>query len=183
MNRLHIQDSSLPKEKAEKLLYRLLEQYQEPLFRFVYFKIHHRESALDIVQDIFTKVWIYICDGKKIEHEQAFLYRIARNAVIDHYKKARSSSLDALLESHPEQEPAFMKNEHESLADSDEVLSLINSLGEEDALILYLRYVEDKSLEDIARFLGKTKNATTVRIHRAVEKLKTKVDTQKQDYE
>ena len=126
MNRLHIQESSLPKEKAEKLLYRLLEQYEESLFRFVYFKINHRENALDIVQDIFTKVWLYICDGKKIEHEQAFLYRIARNAVIDYYKKARSASLDAILESHPEQEPAFMKNEQEVLADTDEVRSLIN---------------------------------------------------------
>lgn len=178
MNRLHTQDSSLPKEKAEKLLYRLLEQYQDPLFRFVYFKINHRESALDIVQDIFIKVWNYICDGKKIEHEQAFLYRIARNAVIDHYKKARSASLDALLEHSPEQEPVFLKNDQDTLADTDEVISLINSLGEEDAMILYLRYVEDKSLEDIARLLGKTKNATTVKIHRAVEKLKSKVEEQ-----
>lgn len=183
MNRLHTQDSSLPKEKAEKLLYRLLEQYEEPLFRFVYFKIHHRESALDIVQDIFTKVWIYICDGKKIEHEQAFLYRIARNAVIDHYKKSRTSSLDALLEAHPEDEPGTPNNDHDKTSDATIVQKLINTLPEEDAMVLYLRFVEDKSLDDIARLLGKTKNATTVKIHRAVEKLKALVGNNEEFYE
>jgi RNA polymerase sigma-70 factor (ECF subfamily) len=183
MNRLHIQDSSLPKEKAEKLLYRLLDQYEEPLFRFVYFKINHRESALDIVQDIFTKVWIYICDGKKIEHEQAFLYRTARNAVIDHYKKSRTSSLDAILEEHPEVEPGTAKNEYDKVSDKILVQQLINTLPEEDATVLYLRFVEDKSLDDIARLLGKTKNATTVKIHRAVEKLKALVGNDEKFYE
>jgi RNA polymerase sigma-70 factor, ECF subfamily len=176
MNRLYQQDSSLAKEKAETLLYRLLQDFEEPLFRFVLFKVSNREVALDIVQDTFTKVWQYICSGKKIEHEQAFLYRIARNAVIDHYKKAKSLSLDFILSEGHDVRDDSSQRKVEAESDYTYITNLLEHLDEESQTLIYMRYIEEVPIEEIARLFGKTKNAITVKIHRSLAKLKAMVE-------
>ena len=63
------------------------DDFNDDIFRFVYLKTRNRDTALDLTQETFTKAWEYVDDGKEVGHMRGFLYQIARNLVIDHYRK------------------------------------------------------------------------------------------------
>ena len=75
---------------------RIFDFYQEKIYRFVYLKVATGEDAEDITAETFLKAWQYIKEGKKVQSLQAFLYQVARNLVVDFYRKkvAQTESLE-----------------------------------------------------------------------------------------
>lgn len=162
--------------EQQALFSKLFEEYQDAIFRFVFFRVGNRHIALDITQDTFVRLWGHLAKGGAIEHEQAFVYRIAKNAVIDYYKKSKSSSLDNLLENGFDPETTINTDEIFRNDDIKMVQGLLEDLDEESKQIIFLRYTEEKPIEEIADLYGKTTNAMTVRIHRIIQKLKGRYD-------
>ncbi|HVY35937.1 MAG TPA: sigma-70 family RNA polymerase sigma factor [Candidatus Paceibacterota bacterium] len=158
--------------KKEDQFFSLFERYQDPIFRFLYFRSGNRAVALDITQDTFTKTWMYLASGKTITHEEGFLYRTARNALIDYYKRSKSASLDALMESGFDPEDDLSNEKIFKGDDMATVRSLVEGLDEESKQIVFLRFSEERPIEEIAILFGKTTNAMTVQIHRIMKKLR-----------
>ncbi|MDQ5931005.1 MAG: hypothetical protein QG674_171 [Patescibacteria group bacterium] len=164
---------SMNRENEQQALFsKLFEEYQDAIFRFVFFRVGSRHIALDITQDTFVRLWGYLAKGGEVLHEQAFVYRIAKNAVIDYYKKSKSSSLDSLLENGFDPETNTHTDEIFRNDDIKMVQGLLEELDEESKQIIFLRYTEEKPIEEIANIYGKSVNAMTVRIHRIIQKLK-----------
>jgi RNA polymerase sigma factor (sigma-70 family) len=95
---------------------------------------------------------------------------MARNLVIDWYRKRKEQSLDALAEDGFE----FASNEHGTIEDHAqlrEVLDTIRELNDLSREALILRFVEGFSPKDIAALSGETANAVSVRINRALKKV------------
>ena len=161
-------------QDKQALFSKLFEEYQDAIFRFTLFRVGSRSVALDITQDTFIRLWGHLAKGGKIEHEQAFVYRIAKNAVIDYYKKSKSSSLDSLLEGGYEPETNIHTEEIFRNDDIKMVQGLLEDLDEESKQIIFLRYTEEKPIEEIAVLFGKSTNAMTVRIHRIIQRLKSR---------
>ncbi len=160
----------------EQHFFDMVERNQDAIFRFIYFRVTNRAVALDITQDTFTKTWLYLASGKTIEHDEAFLYRTARNAVIDFFKKSKSASLDTLMEAGFDPGSSNTVDEVFRGDDIETVRVLLETLDEESQQIIYLRYTEEKPIEAIAELYGKSVNAMTVRIHRIVKKLRVNFD-------
>lgn len=152
----------------------MVNQYQDAIFRFLYFRVSNRAVAVDITQDTFTKTWIYLNSDKKIAYVEAFLYRTAKNALIDYYKKQKADSLDIFLENgyDPVAEEEFDSTDRSD--DTKMIQKLLETLDEESKQIIFLRYTEEKPIEEIAKIYGKSTNAMTVKIHRIITKLRTK---------
>ena len=74
------------------------DEHSDALFRHVLIRVRDRETAKDIVQEAFSRTWLYLSEGKKIEYIRAFLYRVANNLIVDGSRKKKSSSLDALMD-------------------------------------------------------------------------------------
>src|SRR5690348_11175821 len=74
------------------------EEYADALFRHCMIRVRDRDLAKDIVQETFSRAWLYLSEGKKIEHIRAFLYRVAGNLIVDHSRRKKSASLDKLME-------------------------------------------------------------------------------------
>ncbi len=159
---------------VETLFSELVERYQDAIFRFIYFRVANRAIAVDITQDTFTKTWTYLRNGNTIEYPEAFLYRAAKNALIDYYKKEKSGSLDTMIEAGFD--PASHKDTDEVLRHDDiaTIRSLLETLDEDSRQIIFLRYTEEKPIEEIAALYGKSTNAMTVYIHRIIKKLREK---------
>ena len=159
-------------QEKEQLFFDMMNAYQDAIFRFLYFRVTNRAIALDITQDTFTKTWIYLSSGKPIEHPEAFLYRTAKNALIDYFKKAKSSSLDTMMDSG--YDPATNRDVEEVFKNDDIAMirNLLETLDEESKQIIFLRYTEEKSIDEISLLYGKSVNAMTVHIHRIVKKLR-----------
>lgn len=151
----------------------------DAIFRFCYLKIGNRERALDLTQETFLRAWEYIKEGNTIKNLRAFVFHVAKNLIIDEYRKKERTniSLDSMLEIGYDRGTNEIE-EKEVEREFGEILSLMHQLSDEYREVLTLRFVEDLSVKDIARILKETENATSVRIHRALEKLRLLYEAQ-----
>lgn len=148
------------------------DKYVKNIYRFVYIKVSSKDIAEDLTQEIFLKTWQHLIDKKQIDNFQAFIFRIARNTVIDYYRRNSRQTLP--LEYIPEAlEPAETGEQktHQSL-EVQKILQNLQSLKSEYREVIYLRFVEDLSLDDIAQIIDMEKSSVRVLLHRALNKLK-----------
>ena len=149
----------------------------DAIFRFCYLRVSDREQALDLSQETFTRLWQTMDQsGKLIEHPRAFLFTIARHAIIDWYRKKKAVSLEAMEDGEVGEPYEYISDS--ALTDSklesegrflvDKIGSL--SLGHKDAV--YLRFVEGLSPPEIAQILKISTNAASVRINRGIQELR-----------
>lgn len=163
------------KKKLRDLFEKSYKDFSDAIFRYCYFHTSNREKALDLSHDTFVKTWEYLSSekGKEIDNIRAFLYRVARNLIIDDRRKKKSSSLDNLLENGFEitgEESEFIIKENEF--EAKKALKAVEGLEEKYKDVILMRYVEDMSVKDIAKILDDNENTVSVRIHRGIEKLK-----------
>jgi RNA polymerase sigma-70 factor (ECF subfamily) len=146
------------------------DEYGDAIFRFCMVKTGNKELSEDLTQEAFMRYWQALRDGKEMSNTRSYLYTIARNLVIDWYRKAKEQSLDMKQEAgyDPHDEKSF---DAEFYAEHQEVLGAIEELDEKDKDILLLRYVEDLPPKDIANILHTTTNIVSVRINRAMKRL------------
>jgi RNA polymerase sigma-70 factor (ECF subfamily) len=110
--------------------------------------------------------------GEEVDHEQALIYRIAGNLLVDHTRKKKSVSLDALVEDglEPGHNPI---HETKSRMELEQVLGVMDKLPAKHRDVLVMRYVQGLDPAEIATITGETSNVVSVRIHRGVKELKS----------
>ena len=158
------------------------------IFRFVYLKTSSKETAEDLTSDTFLKCWKYIKEksesGKKeiVKNNKvsSFLYKIARNLIIDHYRKKK----DLIIEIGEEEKETIVDHKQDILAELtkkqeiEELRRSLNCLKDDYQEILILRYVEDLPMPEIAEITGKKEGAIRVQLHRAVKALEKVMKSQ-----
>ncbi|MFA6269900.1 MAG: RNA polymerase sigma factor [Candidatus Paceibacterota bacterium] len=164
-------------ETLQKTFFESYKSHSDEIFRFVFFKLNDREKSKDLVQEVFMKTWIYITKNGNIGNIRAFLYKTASNAVIDEYRKkergwGRLSSLENLSEEFG-YDPGF--DDTDSIIDKidgEKAMKLIKELPEIYAEVVFLRFVENKSITEIAEITNRSENAISVQLNRGIKKLK-----------
>jgi RNA polymerase sigma-70 factor (ECF subfamily) len=149
----------------------LYDEMADQLFRHCFFKLSNRELALDLVQETFARTWEYIASGKEVKNIKGFLFKVANNLIIDEYRKKKAVSLETLQEQTGFDAPV---NEHKKTIFSvevDTVLTHINKLDSKYKDVILMRYVNDYSPKEIAKILGESENAVSVRINRGLKKV------------
>ena len=158
-------------ERAKKIFSKIYDQYVEKIYRFIFLIVNSKEIAEDLTSETFLKGWKNF-KKNQIENPKAFLYKIAKNLIIDFYrKKEKLKTVSA------EAKPIADKNinlEEKILLNSDlkVVMNALSKLREEykDAIILY--YLDGLPISEIAQILDKSENATRVLISRAMKNLR-----------
>lgn len=144
------------------------DRHADAIFRHCYFRLRDRERAKDMTQETFMKAWEYVASGKSVGNMRPFLYKIATNLIIDESRKKRELSLENLSEGGFE---AGVKNTDEKEMDVQLALKIIDELPEGDRELMTMRYVDELSIKEIAEALGKTENAVSVALHRAMKNI------------
>lgn len=151
---------------------KIYDLFARRIYRFVYFKVSSVEEAQDITADVFLKAWSYLIDekGQDIRHLSAFLYGMARNRVIDHY---RSMSREALpLAEHAEETIADARDAYAKIdakIDTNLLEKQLRSLKDEYREVLVMKYLDELDTAEIAKILGKSHGNVRVLLHRALE--------------
>lgn len=157
-------------ETAEDLE-RIFEEWNEPLFRYVFFRIRNQEAAEDIVQQVFCNAWKY---RHTFDHQKSsiknWLYTIATNQLRHHFKNARPHEGIEFAEEIASAEDVSREVEQEDLFQL--VWAQVKKLSEKDQTLLTLRYQQDMAVTAIAEEMKMEYSATKVALHRALEKLK-----------
>lgn len=162
----------------------LYERYHQDVFQYLYYNVGERHLAEDLTSDVFLKVFKAIQNFEtKNSNFKGWLYQIARNTLVDHYRK---------LLIHPEVELNEQMEEADcedvvALADknfSSEILILaLKELSEDQRNVLVLRFVAGMSLEESSRVLHKTLDSVKGLQRRALLALRKVLVEWKVDYE
>lgn len=160
-------------EALEKTFIESFSEYGDAIFRFCILKVSNVELAEDMTQEVFTRYWQYLREGKEMTNTRSFLYTIANNMAKDWYKKKKADSLDEKIEfgDTPKSELASA----ETMAQYQEILNLMEDMEEKDREVLMLKYVEGLGPKDIASILEETTNTVSVRLNRATKRLQQKL--------
>ena len=149
----------------------------DAIYRFCILRVSDKEVAIDLMQDTFMRFWDVLSQGgKKIKNKRAFLFSIARNGIIDWYRKKKTLSLDSLTEKAGENSDIFPHTEErKEIEMAHEATFLIERIREIEPSyqqVVYLRYVEGLGPKDIAEIIGESVNVVSVRIHRGIAQLR-----------
>jgi RNA polymerase sigma-70 factor, ECF subfamily len=152
--------------------------YAEKIYRFVYYKVENRETAEDLSQTTFFKVWEYVSDSRgHIENIQAFLYQIARNLVFDHWRGKGKESLPLLEEVFKKiDDTPTLEERIDGYLDWQLARQALQKISENYKEVILMKYLEELSVEEISKVLKKDKNNVYVLIHRATAALKREID-------
>ena len=155
----------------------LYDNYLPKIYRFVLLKVSHREEAEDLTHQAFLKAWENIGRYKDEGFPfSSWLYKIARNAVIDHYRSVKHSKTEANIDDFDEELSEFTA-ENSFDKDIDRKIELrkisdgIKKLKEIEQDIIIMRFIDDLPHEEVASVIGKSVGATKLIQHRAIKKL------------
>jgi RNA polymerase sigma-70 factor (ECF subfamily) len=144
--------------------------FYKRIFRFCKFNTRDGNIAQDICQETFLKAWKALPNfSQKGGSLQAFLFKIARNLIIDLSRKKKEVALENYDRADPKQD---LGERIEKQEDVERVRSALSWLEEEDRQIIVLRYFEDMTTYEVAKIVGIREGNLRVRTHRILKKLK-----------
>ena len=159
-----------------KTFSKIYDQYIDKIYRFIFLKVNSQEIAQDLTSETFLTGWETFKEkNEEIENIQAFLYRIARNLVTDHYReKGKAKVISA--EYWEVTDPRINLEEKSLLeSDFDNIRMALASLKEDYQDVIIWHYLDDLPIPEVAKLLGRTEEATRVLLHRALKALKNEL--------
>lgn len=171
-----MRNNSNQEAKKQQFL-ELYNRESDAIFRFCLLRTSDSEKAVDLTQDTFMRFWDVMSKGEEaITHERALLFKIARNLIIDWYRKKKSVSLDSFLENEDGSiDSLLIDKDTTNLEMSGEARFVLEKISELEPMyqqVVYMRFVEDMKPKEISEILGESVNVVSVRITRGIEKLR-----------
>ena len=149
---------------------KLYELYIRPIYNFVYYKTHHRETAEDITSQVFMKAYRAATSFEPEKGTfQAWLYQIARHAVIDHYRAARPTKDIEDVWDLSGKENIVRDTDNKILL--EKVEKYLREFSPEQRDIIILRVWQELSYAEIAEVVGKSEASCKMSFSRSMKKL------------
>lgn len=147
-------------------LERVIEEYQNQLFSFAFFRVGSMDIAQDIVQDVFLQLYHQNSKLSNVQNMKGYLFRSISNKCADHRRKAKPNfSLESVKAGIDESDKLFY-DEYFAIEDILEEIPL------EQAEILKLHFVDDLSFVEIASILDLSPNTVKSRYRYGIDKLR-----------
>jgi RNA polymerase sigma-70 factor, ECF subfamily len=152
----------------------LYERHANAVYRFLYARLDNRMDAEDFSEEVFLRAW----NSLSKYHERgipflAFLLIIARNVLIDHYRRNGRSPqhvpIDDLQLSDANPDPGEITSINFKHQELRQALDLLRDDYQE---VLVLRFLNDLSPTETARVMKRSTGAVRVLQHRAIAALR-----------
>lgn len=166
-----------------EILAKAYAEYAELLIRHCCFRRIDRQDAEEIVQDAFVQTYEYLRRGNSVENMKVFLFKVTNNLIIDRIRQQKANqeiSLDEMEEQGVEFEQGIDQAAlvHRRI-DAGAILSAMRELQDTDYELLRLRYIEGLTPADIAAKKGMKANSVSVRLHRLLKQVVTRMQVRK----
>ena len=147
--------------------------YIDSVYRYVYYRVN-QEDVEDVVEDVFVRVWENIDKYVPGEHPfSAWLFRIAHNLVVDHYRKTRKHiSLRENLPKHIIQSDDDPADWASTKLNQTFVREALVELKEVYQQILVLKYLSGFENKEIARIMDMNEGNVRILQYRALKALR-----------
>ncbi len=154
----------------------LYDEHVRDIYKYLYYRTQHRETAEDLTSQVFLKAL-----DKFAAYDEArgtfiaWLYRIARNTVIDHYRASRDT-LD-IEDVWDLKSDADVARDAEARERVRKLQPYLSALPKEQRELLLLRLWDGLSYAEISELVGKSEDACKMAYSRVVAKLRKEVPT------
>lgn len=167
--------------RGDQSLYaHLVKRYQNFVFTIALRYTPNREDAEEIAQDVFVKAYRSLADFRGESKFSTWLYTIVTTTCITFLRKKKvtihSLNNEHVFEAADNQNSAFKANQVEQKSKAQAINEAIKLLSVDDARIITLFYQAEQSLEEIGRIIGIDPNTAKVKLHRARQRLKEKME-------
>jgi RNA polymerase sigma-70 factor (ECF subfamily) len=145
----------------------LFTRYREALMRLFEQRIGDKDSAADLLQETFIKVYLHLADYSRSYTFGQWIYTIARNTLVDHLRRRAD---DVPIDERFRAPQATAPSPEESVIISQSNTHFYNAIEElspEYRQIIEMRFLEEYSYEEIAEKLGRPINTIKTQIRRA----------------
>lgn len=152
----------------------LYDRHQERIFRYIWSRVSNRFVAEDLTGEVFIRMIAHL---PKFQPRQvpfkAWLFRIAHNLIIDHYRSEglkQSLPLDDFDETILDEDNSAQEFEQKILL--DDVWRALHELNPLQQEILVLRFLMGFSLQEVASIVEKTVSAVKMNQYRGLKELR-----------
>lgn len=156
----------------------LYDHYHPKIYRFVLVKVSCREEAEDLTHQVFLHAWQNIQNYRNFGFPfSSWLYRIARNQVIDHYRTHKNTLAIDEVNSDLFPDTADSGASAEQNLRLDAVRAALATLKSEYQDVIIMRFIEELSLKETAAAIKKSEGAVKLIQHRALKQLRSLLET------
>ncbi len=152
---------------------RLYDLFADRIYGFVLVRVRDHHDAEDLTETVFLKAWKAVgsYDQRGLPFE-AWLFRIARNVVIDEVRKRRRSPATEEIEE-AQDLASDIRVDVEAIrsVEAVRVRECVACLGDEQAEVVVLRFFWDLDVASTAEAMGRTPGAVKALQHRAMRNL------------
>ncbi|MBV9120762.1 MAG: sigma-70 family RNA polymerase sigma factor [Chloroflexi bacterium] len=146
----------------------LYQIYVDRIYNYIYYKTGHSSDAEDLTEHVFIKAWEAIrrfrFEGKPFA---AWLFKVARNVVIDHYRTRKSNTdLSEVISAiaHEGDPEAFAQRR----ATAQVLMTAIRRLTDEQQQVILLKFIDGMDNSEISAAMGKKEGAIRALQYRAL---------------
>lgn len=163
----------------------LFRRFSRPLYQFIYRQLPNEQTAADLVQETFLRVFTHRKSYRPTARFSYWIYRIARNLCVDEkrrYWNRHVMDASALTDTESGQQRDFFEMQSSSLPDGAELLhrkeleelvrKAIDNLSDEQREVMLLHKYQGLAYKEIAEILGITTESVKQRAYRAHLKLR-----------
>lgn len=160
------------------------------LMRFIRTRVSSDAEAEDVLQDVWQQL-VTTLDGGAIEQVGSWLYTVARNRIIDRYRKPKMASLEAMADDAGEafdfadfflRDDNTPRTEHLRAAFWEKLHASLAELPEEQRQVFVWHELEALSFQDIAELTGEKVNTLISRKRYAVLHLRQRLETLREEF-
>jgi RNA polymerase sigma-70 factor (ECF subfamily) len=153
----------------------LFDRFQPEIVRYLTFRTRDADAAEDLAQQVFLKAWQAIprYQRRKGVPFKAWLYRMAHNQMVDHFRKLRpTTDLEHVeLPEEPEAEQRVLARET-----NERLQEALERLSEDHRQVLTLRFLLEKSAREIGEVMNRKEVTVRGLQMRALKALRQEIE-------
>jgi RNA polymerase sigma-70 factor (ECF subfamily) len=163
--------------RAELDIGALYDEFADDIYRFLCWHTSDAVLAEDLTSEVFIRAWKHR-DTLRADQLRAWLYRVARNLTIDHYRRIHDKTLDESVDPTSDYDLHAEAEKHEA---SDQLHSALARLSNEHRTIVILRFFTRLSAKEVAQIMGKSEGNIRILQYRALKELKKDLSREKRN--
>lgn len=165
----------------DSVFHRLYEQYHQDVFNFLIYLTRNRDHAEDLMHEVYVRVLRAYAGFEGKSSEKTWLFSIAKNVSIDHFRKnaVRKRHLFSKFDWEKSELVATGSLPEELVTLSEEMKELLETLNTctgDQKMVIVMRYFQDLSIAETAEILGWTEGKVKTTQHRAIKSLQKKLN-------
>ncbi|MBE1554085.1 RNA polymerase sigma factor SigX [Sporosarcina limicola] len=166
----------------DSVFHRLYDQYHHDVFKFLVYLTRDRDHAEDLTHEVYVRVLRAYAGFEGKSSEKTWLFSIAKNVAIDHFRKntvRNKYQFDKFdWEKSELVSTGILPEELVTLSEEmKELLQALDTCTGDQKVVIIMRYFQDLSIAETAETLGWTEGKVKTTQHRGIKALQKKLNS------